>query len=129
MRAFVKQAARVFLTGAIGGTICASFIFSFGGLIGRSGDTGSEYVGYWSPGYLGLGLFYGSIVGIIFYPVGWLVFLSGFSFQELLLAACKVSIVTIAFGCIGAIHNQILAFFCGVYGFYLGCFIFRNRQA
>ena len=134
MKTFIKNAAKHLAIGAVGGTICAAVILSFGGLIGRSGDTGSEYVGFWSPAYLGLGFFYGSITGIIFYPIGWFICLSGFTSRarftsrELFIAACKIAIITIAFGCIGAFRDQFAALFLGILGFYAGCFLFRNQK-
>ncbi|MEI8291025.1 MAG: hypothetical protein WCH99_16290 [Verrucomicrobiota bacterium] len=128
MKTFIKNAAKHLAIGAAGGTICAAVILSFGGLIGRSGDTGSEYVGYWSPAYLVLALFYGSLVGMIFYPIGRELFLSGFSSRELFIAAGKIAIITIVFGCIGAFRNQFAALLFGILGFYAGCFLFRNRK-
>jgi len=69
-----KQVGRILFSGAFGGAFCAMAILSFADLIGRSGDTGTEYVGYWNPATLVLASIYGGIVGAVFYPVGWFFF-------------------------------------------------------
>jgi hypothetical protein len=42
------------LLGLFGGSACGIVILSFNSLIGRSGTTGSEYVGAWDWGIIGI---------------------------------------------------------------------------
>jgi len=46
--------------GMIGGGTCGAAILSFGALIGRSGNTGEEYFGYWNIDVAWLGVMYGA---------------------------------------------------------------------
>ncbi|MGD0966235.1 MAG: hypothetical protein ABSA57_20350 [Candidatus Acidiferrales bacterium] len=47
------------LLGIVGGSVCGAAILVFGGLIGRSGSTGEEYLGFWDVATIWLGLIYG----------------------------------------------------------------------
>jgi len=60
--------------GAIGGAACGIVIFSFDSLIGHSGTTGSEYVGAWDWGNIGLGIMYGGFFGLLMGPLGYIIF-------------------------------------------------------
>lgn len=51
--------------GLVGGAICGAVILSFGALLGRSGTTGTEYVGYWDVGLVWVGFLYGGLFGMI----------------------------------------------------------------
>ena len=115
-------------TGFIGGCFCGFVILSFGALIGRSGDTGYEYIGYWSPAYICLGGIYGGPLGFIFYPFGYIIFLRGIPLNRLFAVIWKIGAFTITGGCIGCIVNQFLAVFTGLFGFYIGCWIYQKKN-
>lgn len=75
---FLKDASHAFaglvlslLMGIVGGGICGTVILGFGGLIGRSGTTGTEYFGYWSADFIWLGVVYGGIFGAFVGPIAY----------------------------------------------------------
>ncbi|HWZ94645.1 MAG TPA: hypothetical protein VNW30_05565 [Opitutaceae bacterium] len=59
-----KRAMKLIGRGFLGGSIVASLVLSFTALAGRLGDTGSNYIGYWDIGIIGLGVFYGGPSGV-----------------------------------------------------------------
>ena len=65
MDKFIKSLFLWTGAGVLGGWLCGSIIFSLTALMGMSGSTGTEYIGYWSPGFIFLGALYGAPVGII----------------------------------------------------------------
>jgi fermentation-respiration switch protein FrsA (DUF1100 family) len=72
----MNRAFLSFPVGFVGGSVCGFFILSFAALIGHSGDTGCEYIGYWSPAYLLLATMYGGPLGLLVFPFGYALFLS-----------------------------------------------------
>ena len=103
--------------GILGGGICASIILSFGALLGRSGTTGTEYVGYWEPALIGLGLIYGGFFGAFIMPIAYLTHLHRTGFVRAIVPA---TIGTIVGGCVGALALPPLALITGCIGFFVG---------
>jgi hypothetical protein len=114
----VKAIGGVFLSlllGTIGGGLCGAAILSFGDLIGRSGDTGSEYVGYWTVDTLWLGMLYGATFGLLVGPIAYAVVVRRIGFQKAILPAF---VGTIGGGFVGAIAGPPLAAITGILGFF-----------
>lgn len=105
--------------GAIGGAVCGSIIFSFASLIGHSGTTGSEYVGAWDWGDIGLGIMYSGFFGILMGPLGYIIFLRNIGLKKAIFPA---SIGTIFGGGFGAFNHILAALFYGCLGFFLSLF-------
>jgi hypothetical protein len=59
------------LLGVVVGGVCGAAILSFGALIGKSGTTGTDYVGYWDVSLVWLGLLYGGFFGLVVAPLGY----------------------------------------------------------
>jgi len=104
-KSFIQTAAKaiggVFLSlllGMAGGGLCGAVILSFGDLIGRSGDTGSEYVGYWTAG-----------------PIAYALVVRRIGFQKAIFPAF---VGTIGGGFVGAIAGPPLAAITGILGFF-----------
>jgi hypothetical protein len=74
IKSMITSLMKWIAAGAIGGWLCAFIIFSIAGLIGKSGSSGTEYLGYWSPAYIGLSIFYGIPAGVISLAVCRVVF-------------------------------------------------------
>jgi hypothetical protein len=104
-----------FRVGAIGGAVCGIIILSFASLTGHSGTTGSEYVGAWDWGVLGLGLLYGSFFGILLAPLGHVIFLKRIGFKKAILPAFAGTILG---GLFGALSSPLGALFYGCLGFF-----------
>lgn len=102
--------------GLVGGAICGAVILSFGALLGRSGTTGTEYVGYWDVGLVWVGFLYGGLFGMIVGPIGYATYVRKMGFQIAILPA---SIGTVVGGCIGAVAAPPVAVITGVLGFFL----------
>jgi hypothetical protein len=107
--------------GAIGGAACGIVIFSFASLIGHSGTTGSEYVGAWDWGNIGLGIMYGGFFGLLMGPLGYIIFLRQIELRKAILPA---AVGTIVGGCLGALNHIAAALFYGCIGFFLSLFAF-----
>ena len=75
------------LLGAAGGGVCGAAILVFGALIGRSGTTGTEYVGYWEISLVWLGLLYGGFFGVLVGPIAYALVVRKIGFQKALLPA------------------------------------------
>jgi hypothetical protein len=121
-RSFIQKAAKaiggVFLSlslGMAGGGLCGAVILSFGDLIGRSGDTGSEYVGYWTLDTLWLGLLCGATFGLLVGPIAFALVVRRIGFQKAILPAF---VGTIGGGFVGAIAGPPLAAITGILGFF-----------
>jgi hypothetical protein len=115
---FVKALGGMVLSsflGIVGGGVCGAIILSFGDLIGRSGDTGEEYVGSWSVSTLWLGWLYGSIfgafVGLLAYPL-----VRSIGFRKAILPAF---VGTLVGGFAGSIGAPPLAMLTGIFGFFV----------
>jgi len=107
--------------GAIGGAACGIAIFSFASLIGHSGSTGSEYIGAWDWGIIGLGIMYGGFFGLLMGPLGYIIFLRQIGLRKAILPA---AVGTIVGGCLGALNHIAAALFYGCIGFFLSLFAF-----
>ncbi len=106
--------------GILGGSVCGIVILSFNSLIGRSGTTGTEYIGYWDWGILGLGIMYGSFVGLFVAPLGYLIFLRKIGLQKAILPA---SLGTMLGGCFGVLIGPSEALRYGCLGFFVSLLV------
>ena len=70
------------LLGIVGGGVCGAAILAFGGLIGRSGTTGTEYLGYWNVDVVWLGLLYGGFFGAFAGPLAYPFLVRKIGFQK-----------------------------------------------
>jgi len=113
------------LLGIVGGGFCGAVILSFGDLIGRSGDTGYEYVGYWSVATVWLGLLYGGFFGAFVGPLAYPFLVRKIGFQKAILPAFLGTIVG---GFAGAVAGPPLAVLTGICGFFLALFWTRIRR-
>lgn len=114
-----KAVGGVFLSlllGILGGGICGAVILSFGDLIGRSGDAGYEYVGYWEVATVWLGLLYGALFGAFVGPLAYPFLVRRIGFQKALLPAF---IGTLLGGFAGAVAGPPLAVLTGICGFFI----------
>ena len=128
---FLEEAARavggVFLSlllGIVGGGLCGAAILVFGGLIGRSGTTGTEYLGYWNADIIWLGLLYGGFFGAFVGPLAYPFLVRKIGFQKAILPAF---LGTILGGFAGAVAGPPLAVLTGISGFFLALFWTRIR--
>ena len=125
----VKAIGGVFLSlslGMAGGGFCGAVILSFGDLIGRSGDTGSEYVGYWSVDTLCLGLLYGATFGLLVGPIAYALVVRRIGFQKAILPSF---VGTIGGGLVGAIAGPPLAAITGIMGFFAALAWVRTKKS
>jgi hypothetical protein len=104
------------LVGIVGGALCGAMILSFGDVIGRSGDTGQEYVGFWSMATVWLGMLYGGFLGALVGPLAYLFLVRRIGYQKALLPAF---LGTILGGFAGALAGPPLAALTGIVGFFL----------
>ena len=107
--------------GMVAGWFCASVILSFGALIGKSGSTGEEYVGFWSPWLMLLGVMYGAPIGAICLSVMYVLFLADIEVNILQEQIWKIALATIIGGCIGSGFNPFYAVGLGVVFFASAC--------
>jgi hypothetical protein len=103
------------LFGIVGGALCGAAILSFGALIGRSGSTGTEYVGYWVIDLVWLGFLYGGLLGAFVTPIAYVILVKKIGFQKALIPA---TIGTLLGGFVGAIVGPPFAVVTGVAGFF-----------
>lgn len=103
------------LLGIVGGAVCGAVILSFADLIGRSGDTGYEYVGYWSIETVWLGFLYGGFFGAFVGPLAYPFLVRRIGFQKALLPAFAGTILG---GFVGAMVTPPLAVLTGIGGFF-----------
>ena len=96
--------------------VCGAAILSFGDLIGRSGDTGTGYVGYWNVASIWLGFLYGGILGALVTPIAYLALVRKIGFRKAFLPA---TIGTLMGGFVGAVVGPPLAVLTGVVGFFV----------
>jgi hypothetical protein len=113
------------LLGIAGGGVCGAAILVFGALIGRSGTTGAEYVGYWNIALVWLGLtyggFFGAFVGLVAYPL----VVRKIGFQKSLLPAF---VGTLVGGFVGAVAGPPFAVLTGICGFFIALFWAKSRR-
>jgi hypothetical protein len=104
------------LLGILGGNVLGAAILSFGGLIGRSGNTGEEFVGYWNVDTVWPGCLYGGLFGGLAAPLAYLTLIHKIGLRKALVPA---AIGTLIGGLIGAIVNPPAAAFAGIAGFFM----------
>jgi len=114
------------LLGIVGGGVCGAAILVFGGLIGRSGTTGTEYFGYWNVDIIWLGLLYGGFLGAFAGPLAYPFLVRIIGFQKAILPAFLGTIVG---GFAGAVAGPPLAVLAGICGFFLALLWTRIRLA
>jgi len=107
------------LLGIVGGGLCGATILVFGGFIGRSGTTGTDYFGYWNVDIIPLGLLYGGFFGAFVGPGAYPFLIRKIGFQKSILPAF---LGTIAGGFAGAVVGPPLAVLTGISGFFLALF-------
>jgi len=121
------QRSRVLLAalplGTLGGFLLGFLVLSFGGLIGRSGTTGSEFVGYLNPSVTVFeAATYGTLVGALALPAVWLAKLQQVRGRTLVLLLSLAAGGTLAGGLLGALGSPPLA----VVGACIGLFFASN---
>jgi len=107
-----------FPIGAVGGALCAFVILSFGALVGRSGTTGCEYIGYWDSAYWGISCIYGGAFGFIGLPIAFLISMRDFSTCALIAESWKIAGTTILAGCIAAFAGPPFAALIAIAAFF-----------
>jgi hypothetical protein len=112
------------LLGIVGGGLCGAAILVFGGLIGRSGSTGEEYLRFWSVDTIWLGLTYGGIFGALAGPLAYPFLVRQIGFQRAILPAF---VGTIVGGFAGAIVVPPVAVLTGIGGFFVALVWTRMR--
>jgi hypothetical protein len=112
------------LLGILGGGVCGVAILSFGALIGRSGSTGSEYVGYWEIGLVWLGLLYGGVFGAFAGFLAYPLVARKIGLKKALLPAFTGTIIG---GFMGAVAAPPLAVLTGICGFFIALFWIRIK--
>ena len=130
--AFFHELLKSFGFGAIGGAVCGSVIWSFTSLIGNSGTTGTEYIGYWDWGVLGLGIMYGSFFGILLAPLGYVIFLRNIGLRKGTLPAAIGTILGGFYGAFTSIFEALrfgcLGFFLSLFGLWLITHVMRREE-
>ena len=113
--------------GILGGAICGVAILSFGDVIGRSGDTGSNYLGYWNTASVWLGLLYGGIIGVFVAPVGYIAMARKVGIRCVILPA---ALGTLVGGFLGSFGEPLLAAVTGIIGFFsaIGWAVARSER-
>jgi len=105
----------VIAAGTVGGWCCAFIILTFGNIIGRSGNSDANYVGYWDPSSTaGLALMYGVPLGVILFSFSYAKFLRKVSLKT----AIRASFLgTLGGGLLGALGSPPIAVMTGSLGF------------
>jgi len=101
--------------GIVGGAVYGAAILSFGDLIGRRGDTGTGYIGYWNVASVWLGFLYGGLLGALVTPIAYLALVRKIGFRKAFLPA---TMGTLLGGFVGAVVGPPLAVVTGVVGFF-----------
>ncbi len=125
IKAIVLDTPNLTVLGLIGGSICGILILSFNSLIGRSGTTGSEYIGAWDWGIVGLGIMYGGFFGIFLVPLGYIIFLRKIGVRKAIFPAF---LGTILGGFFGGFFGPSDAMACGISGFLISLLVVRLRE-
>jgi hypothetical protein len=107
------------LLGIVGGGSCGAAILVFGALIGRSGTTGTEYIGYWNTSLVWLGLLYGGFFGAFVGPIAYALVVRKIGFQKALWPAF---VGTLVGGLAGAVAGPPVAALTGISGFFVGVY-------
>jgi hypothetical protein len=112
--------------GVAGGAVCGAAILVFGALIGRSGTTGTEYVGHWEPALVQLGLLYGGLFGVFLGPIAYAIVVRKIGFRKALLPAF---VGTLVGGFAGAAAGPPLAVLTGISGFFIALFWAKSKHS
>jgi hypothetical protein len=107
------------LLGLIIGGACGAVILSLGDLVGQSGDTGKEYLGYWNIATAELGLLYGGFFGAFVAPLAYILRVRTIGFQR---AFAPALLGTLLGGCTGAFVSPPIAAISGISGFFLAVY-------
>jgi hypothetical protein len=110
--------------GFLGGIICGAVILSLCGLSGRSGTTGTEYVGYWNIGLVLVGAMYGGPLGAVVGPLAYATLVRTTGFRA---AVGPAMMGTIIGGFAGSLVRPLLGIPAGVAGFLVALLIVRYR--
>ena len=113
------------LLGIAGGALCGAAILVFGGLVGRSQTTGTEYLGYWNIAEVWLGFLYGGFFGAIVAPIGYVIAVRRIGFRR---AMPPAFVGTLAGGCLGALVGPPVAALTGICGFFAGLRLVRTQD-
>ena len=111
------------LLGVVVGGGCGAAILSFGALIGKSGTTGTDYVGYWDVSLVWLGLLYGGFFGLVVAPLGYVLLARRVGIRR---AFWPATTGTLIGGLLGAFGAEPLAVGTALGGFILGL-LWANR--
>lgn len=125
IKAIVLDTPNLTVLGVIGGSICGILILSFNSLIGRSGTTGSDYIGAWDWGIVGLGIMYGGFFGLFMAPLGYIVFLRKIGVRKAIFPAF---FGTILGGFFGAFFGPSDAMAYGISGFLISLLVLWLRE-
>jgi hypothetical protein len=104
------------LIGILAGAVFGSIFLSFGDLIGRSGNSGAEFVGSWDVADVWLGCLYGGIFGALAAPIAYLTLVRKIGLRKAFLPATAGTLIG---GFIGALVGPPSAAFAGVAGFFI----------
>jgi hypothetical protein len=105
--------------GYMQGWLAGFIILAIGGLLGKSGTTGTEYVGYWAPHqYWMLARMFGAPLGAIAATIANLFLLEHAPFIR---ANLYATVGLLCGGLIGALINPPTALFGGVAGYAVTC--------
>ena len=116
-------------TGAVAGWALGFLILTAGFLLGRSGSTGTEYVGYWAPfEALTLGLFFGVPLGATMAGAGYVLLLHSAEYRS---AVRPTVIGTLLGGLAGALASPLHAAGLGCLGFWCAALLvwWASRRA
>lgn len=109
----------------VSGHVCGFLILLFSFVIGHSGTTGTEYLGYWDPkSAWDLSSWYGTPLGTLLGPIGYYSFLRRGSLAT---AWLTTMIGTVTGGCVGSFGGPPLAALTGCAAFFITCFIQSER--
>jgi hypothetical protein len=114
------------LLGIVGGGACGATILVFGALIGRSGTTGTEYIGYWEISLIWLGLLYGGLFGAVVGPIAYALVVNNIGFRD---SVWRALVGTLAGGFAGAIAGPPLAVITGISGFFIGVYRAKAKHS
>jgi hypothetical protein len=117
----------VVLFGSIFGFAIGFIIFSFGSLIGKSGNSDAAGIGQWLPMYSAfVSICYGVPFGVLFSIVGYFLFLEKTKITFELLF--KLAAFTLLGGIVGALVGPPLAAFLGAVMFLVACKFLATKK-
>ena len=117
------------LTGSVMGAVLGFLILSFGGLIGRSGTSGTEYLGHWEPAVAcGSAARFGTYPGALCMPLAYFVCLRGTPHRRWPRAFGVGVAFTLGGGVLGALTGPFSALITGVVGFLVACLVLSDWE-